>query len=224
MLDIIVLTYNHLDLTKRCLESIDTSHPYKLIVVDSGSVDGTAEYCSNKGADVVLTSGEFNFANNVNLGVRTGSSKYKLICNNDIEFTKGAIDGMLKVMQENKAGMVGPCSNGVMNPDQKILLKDAIRTTRTLNFFCVLIDKLVFNVVGYMDPIFSGYGCDDDDFCIRALRCGFKLLVAPVFVKHEATATYKDLDKRKLFNDNKKRFREKWNSVPAQDWEKVGLV
>lgn len=43
---IAVITYNRLELTKKCLESIKThtTGDYKLVVVDNGSTDGTREY------------------------------------------------------------------------------------------------------------------------------------------------------------------------------------
>lgn len=47
--DIIMVTYNRLELTKKSLQSIldRTERPYRLIVVDNGSTDGTIEYLAN---------------------------------------------------------------------------------------------------------------------------------------------------------------------------------
>lgn len=46
--DIFVQTFNRLDFTKATLEGIieDTSLPFRLIVVDNHSTDGTVEYLS----------------------------------------------------------------------------------------------------------------------------------------------------------------------------------
>lgn len=227
MIDIIILTKDHIEDTKKCIESIKTKYPYKLIVVDSGSTDGTQEYAKSKGAMVIPTAGKFVFARNVNIGVKFGSNPLKLICNNDIEFTGEAIDAMVEQLPgpnrpeiSVNIGMVGPYSNGVMNPDQKSEVTVAKDTTRTLNFFCVLIHDEVFNKIGYLDKQFTGYGCEDDDFCIRYLLAGGRMRIAPAFVAHRCTATYKEMDKKPMFKYNKKRFRRKWKTLPAQDWGK----
>jgi len=226
MIDIIILTKDHIEDTKKCIESINTKYPYQLIVVDSGSTDGTQEYCERKGAMVIPTKGKFVFARNVNIGVKFGKNPLKLICNNDIEFTPGAIDAMVQQLPGParphipvNIGMVGPYSNGVMNPDQKAQSAGVAKDTyRTMNFFCVLIHNEVFNKIGYLDKQFSGYGCEDDDFCICYLKAGGKMRVAPAFVKHNCTTTYKEMNKKPLFQYNKKRFRRKWGTGPAQDW------
>ncbi|WP_326848305.1 glycosyltransferase family 2 protein [Bacillus velezensis] len=47
---IIILTYNELELTKKCLASIERytdKDKIELIIVDNGSSDGTREYISN---------------------------------------------------------------------------------------------------------------------------------------------------------------------------------
>lgn len=49
---IILVTYNQLEFTKLCVESIErhTVEPYELIVVDNGSTDGTVEYAKEVGS------------------------------------------------------------------------------------------------------------------------------------------------------------------------------
>jgi GT2 family glycosyltransferase len=223
MIDIIILTYNHLEMTKRCIESIKTKHPYNLIVVDSGSTDGTIEYLHKIKATLVWLSQPFCFAESVNAGLRIGHNHYKLICNNDIEFRGEAIDAMLETLNEEGVGLVGPSSNGVMNSDQQKVYASPKETTRTLNFFCVMTHRGVLDAVGYMDRRFTGYGCDDDDFSIRVLKAGYKLMIAPAYVHHDATTTYKETNKATLFLKNKMQFFLKWGLAPAQDWSTVEL-
>src|ERR1700733_7539694 len=67
---VIVLTWNGLDYTKRCLESLrNTSHPQcQFQVADNGSSDGTPEYLRS------LTS-ITTFANGTNLGFARGNNE-----------------------------------------------------------------------------------------------------------------------------------------------------
>ncbi|CAK9884444.1 MAG: Putative teichuronic acid biosynthesis glycosyltransferase TuaH [Candidatus Erwinia impunctatus] len=79
---IIVLTYNNLDYTKNCLESLvlNTEYDnYEIILVDSNSVDGTKDYLKenysrNKKFKVILNDENLGFAagNNIGLKVATG--------------------------------------------------------------------------------------------------------------------------------------------------------
>jgi GT2 family glycosyltransferase len=69
-----------------------------------------------------------------------------------------------------------------------------------------------------MDERYSGYGWDDDDFCRRAREAGIKTLVAPAYVHHTATTTFKaDTDKAKLIKINRKLYEERTNHGPLRD-------
>jgi GT2 family glycosyltransferase len=224
MIDIIIPTHNNFKFTKRCIDSISSRHAYTLIVVDDNSTDGTLEYVKEKADLVINAPAPFNFARNVNYGIQAGNGPYTLICNNDIEFGEDAIDIMIDVMETTDYGLVGPSSDGVMNKDQKVLHLITKETHRTLNFFCVLINNIVFEKIGLLDERFTGYGCDDDDFCIRAMQAGFKCAVAPAFVHHDATTSFKEVDKDSMFKHNKALFWEKYGVGPAQDWKKLGII
>jgi len=228
MVDIIMLTHNHLDDTKKCVESIDV--PHRLIVVDDKSTDGTREFF--KGPDLIKSDfPDFNLSKSINAGLRIHRSGLILIINNDILFAKGAIAEMVKTINnDTETGMVGPLTNvgGSMNPLQ-IMSQTAeradARTFRTLPLFCNLIRKELIGKVGFLDEDFSGYGCEDDDWCIRIMRAGYKLMVCGrAYIHHNATLTYKERDKKRLFRESIKVFKEKYNVPPAQDWKELGIV
>jgi GT2 family glycosyltransferase len=46
---------------------------------------------------------------------------------------------------------------------------------RMVCFVCVYIPRRTINLVGLLDPAFSGYGFDDDDYCLRVRRAGLKI-------------------------------------------------
>ena len=43
-------------------------------------------------------------------------------------------------------------------------------------FFCVMIDRKVFDTIGYLDEDFYIGGCEDIDFCFRADNAGFMII------------------------------------------------
>ena len=52
---IVIVTYNEIEFTRQCLDSIRllTDEPYELIVVDNGSTDGSVEYLRGDGRRAV---------------------------------------------------------------------------------------------------------------------------------------------------------------------------
>ena len=227
MIDIVILTHNHLDSTKKCIASIDA--PHRLIVVDDKSDDGTKELFTDSVINADFP--DFNFSRNLNIGLKACKNDLILIINNDILFTKGAIAEMVKTInKDTETGMVGPLTNagGSVNPLQitsETAERADARTFRTLPLFCNLIRKEIIDRVGFLDEDFSGYGCEDDDWCIRIMRAGYKLMVCGrAYIHHNATLTYKEKDKKRLFRESIKVFKEKYNVPPAQDWKELGII
>ncbi len=63
-----------------------------------------------------------------------------------------------------------------------------------LTFFCVLIAKPVLEQVGLLDETFFPGGYEDDDFCLRADRQGYKTYLArDVFIHHWGSASFGQL-------------------------------
>ena len=63
-LSVVVLAWNKLELTRRCVDSIrsGTSGDYELIVVDNGSTDGGADYAATAADNAVINSDNLGFA------------------------------------------------------------------------------------------------------------------------------------------------------------------
>lgn len=75
-------------------------------------------------------------------------------------------------------------------------------------FFCVLIKKSVFQELGLLDETFFPGGYDDEDFCIRARRQGFKVQLArDVYIHHWGSSSFGQLQ-RDYFYDNAQRNRK----------------
>lgn len=86
MIDVVVVTYNTLDMTRRCLEALPAG--VEPIVVDNASTDGTAD-----ALDVIRVEPPgLGFAAACNLGARHGAAPLILFLNSDILCPPGSVE------------------------------------------------------------------------------------------------------------------------------------
>jgi|GEM_PF-1493402 len=234
---IIILTRNNLEYTKMCLESIRRYTPelHEIIVVDNGSTDGTIEYLEAQ-EDVKLIKNGLNlgFALGNNLGLREARGEYIVILNNDTVVTEGWLTRLISSAQSNpQVGIVGPRSNYVVGPQmvsnvpyggdmnamqefsRQWSLENSGRYEEALRVigFCMLVKREVIEKIGGFDPYYEAGNFEDDDFCIRAQRAGFKIRIAhDVFIHHFGSKTFQSekIDYRQVMLTNWERFKSKW--------------
>lgn len=134
IVSIIVLTYNQLNYTKQCLNSIvrQTTIPYEIIVVDNASNDETdyyllefrreiidkrknrnglpANYCRN--VQIILNGDNKGFAAGNNVGIAQSKGQYVLLLNNDVVVTENWLEQLLLVAEHDETiGILGPVTN-----------------------------------------------------------------------------------------------------------------
>jgi GT2 family glycosyltransferase/predicted TPR repeat methyltransferase len=237
---IIILTHNNLELTRRCLESIErhTPEPHELIIVDNGSTDGTPGFlrsyaAARENVRVILNAENRGFAAGNNLGFALSRGEFVLLLNNDTLVTPGWLGRMLSVLYRHPdAGLVGPRSNYVSGPQlvqgasyrgEDELERFAARWARDhegeseevsrLVGFCLLLRRSVLQRVGGLDERFGTGNFEDDDFCLRARATGFRLRIAQdCFVHHEGSRTFRSagIDYRAAMERNFQLFKAKW--------------
>jgi GT2 family glycosyltransferase len=240
---IIILTYNNLDYTRQCLDSIyeKTSHPeFELILVDNASQDGTPEFLeefsqTHPNVRLVLNQTNEGFAGGNNLGAAAASGDAIVFLNNDIIVTHGWLSGLTAHLQDPGVGMAGPVTNASGNEtyihvdyqDLKDLEPFAQQYTqahkgqafevRMLPFQCIAMRREVYEEVGPLDERFTRGMFEDDDYALRVWQKGYSILCAEdVFVHHWGSASFSRLDRLeflKLFSENWKKFEEKWGTA-----------
>lgn len=238
---IIILTLNNLEYTKRCIESIRkyTLEPYEIIVVDNGSKDGTIEYLESQ-ADIKLIKNPTNlgFAMGNNIGMKEAKGDYIVVLNNDTIVTQGWLTRLIACAESDPSiGIVGPRSNYVagiqivknvpygndMTAMQEFARKWSLEnsgkyeeTARVIGF-CMLIKREVIEKIGGFDPLYESGNFEDDDLCVRAIRAGFKIMIAhDVFIHHYGSKTFtsEKIDYTESMLKNWERFKKKWN-IPS---------
>jgi len=237
---VVVVTYNCLEeTTVPCLESVlgKTVWPdLEVVVVDNNSSDGTPGYLQGLAARdsrirCVLNGENRGFAGGNNDGVRVATGDSIVLLNNDTIVTEGWLERLLAPLEgDPSVGLAGPVSNAVGN-EQKIhcaglspgeIMKegrlwtamsggDRFETDR-LGFFCVATRRDVWERVGPLDEGFGLGFYEDDDYCLRVRRAGYRLLcVEDVFVYHKGSGTFdKSPEKtRELLKGNRERLERK---------------
>src|SRR5579883_3442320 len=96
--DVVIPVFNQLAFTRQCLESLQrhTVLAVRVIVVDNGSTDGTAEYlrgCSH--IKLIRNSENLGCAAAWNQGVKAAVAQWVVILNNDVVLTPGWLEGLL---------------------------------------------------------------------------------------------------------------------------------
>ena len=120
LVSIVILAYNQLEYTKKCIESIveNTNVFFELILVDNGSTDGTAEYLESELTSLIASGMLRIIKNDKNLGYARGNNQgmaiaggeYILLLNNDVVVTPGWLSCLLKCAEKySDIGIVGPC-------------------------------------------------------------------------------------------------------------------
>ncbi|WP_197995474.1 glycosyltransferase [Gimesia algae] len=218
---VIVLTYNNLELTHKCLESLMelTHYPdWELIVVDNASSDGTQTYLQDfsekyENVKVILNEENVGFAAGNNVGIEKSRGEYVVLLNNDTYVTKGWLWGMVRYfLQDNRLGLLGPVTNNIGNEAkidisyegmEEMSIKARKYTSEhtrdlfnmnTVAFFCAMISRQVINEVGVLDEVFGCGFFEDDDYCIRARNAGYKIAITEdVFIHHHLSASFNKL-------------------------------
>lgn len=241
LISIIIVTFNNIELTKKCLESIENYSDYsnlELIVIDNASSDGTQKYLkiwSNSEMNRLIILNDINrgFAAANNQGLKLASGKYFVLLNNDTYVTPGWVRTMFRHFCQNQnIGLLGPVTNNIGN-EAKIninynTMKEMIEKARaytskhigkllqlsTVAFFCVMIPRKVYEEVGELDEQFGLGFFEDDDYCRRVEQARYEIRCAEdVFVHHHLSASF-----MKINSDDRRALFEKNKMIYEIKW------
>lgn len=246
---IIIPAHNQLEYCRQCIHSIQThtDYAYRLILVDNASTDGVSDYFDTiQDAVVIHSKANLGFPGGVNLGL-SHAVGHVLILNSDTIVPPRWLSRLVQALDQSpRIGIVGPKSNYVSGPqlvpDITLATLDAIHSfadglharhgpaltdVDRLVGFCMLIRDTAFRDVGRFDESFGIGNFEDDDYCLRARRAGYRVCIAEgCFVFHYGSRTFQSLgyDSSRfdaLIRHNESIFNEKWGlpkDHPSRSW------
>ena len=208
MTSIIIPIFNLPALTLKCIQGIRkwTAEPYELILIDNGSEPGLESFLRHdRGLRLIRNRENRGFSRACNQGIRMARGDRYLLLNNDTVITPHWLENLCRSLESDSCtGLVGPLTNGVANPLQRLECKAktveeieafGLEHNRPhpgrwfqipfLSGFCLLIAREVIQEVGLLEEGFGLALQEDYDLCLRARRAGFKTICAgDTFVYH----------------------------------------
>lgn len=237
---IVILTFNQLEYTKKCIDSIrqyTKKNEYELIIVDNNSTDETVSWLKEQqDIKAIYNKENVGFPEGCNQGIAISTGDNILLLNNDVIVTSRWLDNLVQCLySDSKIGAVGPITNNASNY-QAICVKYQsetemqlfAETTNRFNpkvweerlklvGFCLLIKKRVLDQVGLLDEQFSPGNYEDDDLSYRIRLAGFRLILCKdTFIHHFGSVSFRQ-DNAKyaaLLKENGNKFVDKWGFDP----------
>jgi GT2 family glycosyltransferase len=107
LVSVLIVNWNTRDLTLACLGSLPggaNGTPYEVILVDNGSVDGSAAaFAGQPGIDLIRNDANLGFAAAVNQAYRRSRGGYVLLLNSDVRLTPEALAVLARFLDDHQA-------------------------------------------------------------------------------------------------------------------------
>jgi hypothetical protein len=206
---IIVVNWNQKQLTLECLASLERAcgSDCRVLVVDNGSTDGSAEAVRRgfPGVELLETGSNLLYAGGNNAGIAralAGGAELIVLLNNDTVVDPGCIEALRSHMtSRSRCGIVGPKILYAEPPDRIWYAGgelsfwrgemwhrgiretdrgqyDTAGDTGYVTGCCLMIRREALERVGLLDERFRMYG-EDVDLCLRVRRAGFEIRYEP---------------------------------------------
>ncbi len=242
--DIILLSWNKLEYTRPCIESIFryTSLPCRLLVVDNNSEEETKSYLkslqgtSSVKVEVIFNKENLGYVGGMNEGLKRSQAPYVCLLNNDTLVTPQWLELCLEAFKRDPAvGVVNshsstfglwPKKNQTVEEVAQTLYfqhqSDPVTEIGTCVGFCMLIKREVIDKIGYLEESLYKFFFEDTDYCKRAKKAGYFCVVAnQAYVFHyEHKSLEKKSQRDEFFKRNQKWFYEKWGRPLRIFWPK----
>jgi GT2 family glycosyltransferase len=210
---IIVVAHNRLqDLTMPMLQRLEsaTVYPHELILIDSGSNDGTYDYFRS------ISQKAYRQPNNLdgiaaarNIGLKNAEGSTIVYLDNDIFVPGNWLTRLIYDMERGRCGIIGGIPSDELGRLDLPRAGDGLIDVPYLGGGFSAMPRSTFNLLGYKDKGLKFCG-EDTDYCLRARLAGLRLASDPwVIAEHRAGATRNALPES-LIQESQAAFTKKW--------------
>jgi len=204
----------------RCVEAVEKhTKDYEIFFVTG---DECKQNLDDKEGFIIYDDQPFVFSRRINLAINRSEMDYYVLLNDDVVVSEGWLDSLVMTDAEMGPGLV---SSRVQSPGchNRECWGDGPATYikhQSINFFCTLIPKFTYEIVGPLDERFVGYGGEDEDYSYRCRQMGLPLLVSDVKVLHEYSSSFPTINMKEEVAKSQKIFRDKWG-IEFPVWPKT---
>lgn len=199
---IIILTWNGLEYTKKCLESLKKSamrFGCNVYVVDNGSTDGTLEYLNTlEWIEIITNNQNLGFVRGNNVAINLIDDGDIILLNNDMIIIQDDwLDLLYKAAYEKEENGIIGCrlinekgeflhagtyiypetywGQQIGGGEKDIGQYSDNREVEGVVFACAYIKRKVIDKLGGLNEAFFSY-FEDTDYCLAAKKAGFKVI------------------------------------------------
>jgi GT2 family glycosyltransferase len=241
LVSIVIPNFNAKNDLRRCLTSLrNLKYDNKqVIVVDSGSIDGSAQMVADEFPEVMIIKTEkmgIGEANNIGIRAAKGDMVVFDLNSDDVvdkewltELVKSSeaspnigivcgkrLVGKLDCILDSAGGKIHFLTGRVPAIGRGRKDSEEFNVMREVDYVGVpMVKREVFEKIGLCDPEYYLY-YEDSDFCLRARNAGYRVLYVPSAVfKHRMSSTVGKQNPRKHFYERRNRIRFMIKNFPS---------
>jgi GT2 family glycosyltransferase len=203
---IIILNWNGLDDTLRCLKSLNENSydNYNILLIDNGSSDNSVSVIQElfPSIELICNINNLGFTGGNNAGISYALERgadYVWLLNNDTIVNSNSLSELVKLAEtSDNIGLVSPLINyladrgqsqfvgsyinwgdiSIKYPDKQQITFDEFQTGNNVCLWgtALLIKKRLISKIGYLKEEYFAYW-EDTEYSMRALRSGYKNVV-----------------------------------------------
>jgi GT2 family glycosyltransferase len=205
---VVMCLYNQLALTRACLASLrETTEPFRLIVIDNGSTDGTREFLQSFEAPyplwIISSESNASVIASLNRAWRTAETEFLCLLHNDTELREPEwLDRLLRSLAEPGVGLAGLYGAKRIRKDGRFVGRTIVHSLAsgpTVRFpweevavvdgVCLCLPRAVMESIGGLDEGYGFFHGYDKDLSLAVREMGRRCVVVHAPFLHRGGGT-----------------------------------